>query len=86
MVVAEVRATDDEVAVADELDFQVDLDMNGIPNGNDLFSGEIAITGVEVRKTSNLDKARADESADEVLTIMPVTADKMNVLVTRTHK
>lgn len=69
-----------------ELDFQVDLDMNGIPNGNDLFSGEIAITGVEVRKTSNLDKARADESADEVLTIMPVTSDKMNVLVTRTHK
>ena len=69
-----------------ELDFQVDLDMNGIASGNDLFSGEIAITGVEVRKTSNADKARADESADEVLTFMPVTADKMNVLVTRTHK
>ena len=69
-----------------EFDFQVDLDMNGIPAGNDLFSGEIAITGVEVRKTANLDKARADESADEVLTFMPVTADKMNVLVTRTRK
>ena len=68
-----------------EFDFQVDLDMNGIEAGNDLFSGEIAIMGVEVRKTSNADKARADESADEVLTLMPVTMDKMNVLVTRTH-
>ena len=68
-----------------ELDFQVDLDMNGIEAGNDLFSGEIAITGVEVRKTSNADKARADESSGEVLTFMPVTKDKMNILVTRTH-
>lgn len=67
-----------------EIDFQVDLDMNGV--AVDYVGGDIAITGVEVRKTSNLDKARADESDTEVLTFLPVTQNTMAVLVTRTKK
>ena len=67
-----------------EIDFQVDLDMHGVTV--DHIGGDITITGVEVRKTSNLDKARADESADEVLTFLPVTNPSMAVLATRTKK
>ena len=67
-----------------EIDFQVDLDMHGVTA--DFVGGDITITGVEVRKTSNADKARADESDDDVLTIMPVTMNSMAVLVTRTKK
>ena len=67
-----------------EIDFHVDLDMTGVTV--DHVGGDITITGVEVRKTSNLDKARADESADEVLTFLPVTNPTMAVLVTRTKK
>ena len=67
-----------------EIDFQVDLDMTGVTV--DYVGGDITITGVEVRKTSNPDKARVDESADEVLTILPVTNPTMAVLVTRTKK
>lgn len=67
-----------------EIDFQVDLDMHGVTV--DHIGGDITITGVEVRKTSNADKARADESADEVLTFLPVTNPTMAVLATRTKK
>ncbi|MBO4605107.1 MAG: DUF1735 domain-containing protein [Bacteroidales bacterium] len=67
-----------------EIDFQVDLDMSNVTV--DYVGGDINITGVEVRKTSNADKARADESADDVFTAMPVTAASMQVLVTRTKK
>lgn len=67
-----------------EIDFQVDLDMNGVTD--DYLGGDITITGVEIRKTSNADKARADESDDEVLKIMPVTSPSMAVLVARTKK
>ena len=67
-----------------EIDFLVDLDMNGVTD--DYVGGDIYITGVEVRKTSNPDKARADESAEEVLDIMPVTSPSMAVLVARTKK
>ncbi len=67
-----------------EIDFQVDLDMNGVTD--DYLGGDITITDVEIRKTSNADKARADESDDEVLKIMPVTSPSMAVLVARTKK
>lgn len=67
-----------------EIDFQVDLDMNGVTD--DYLGGDITITGVEIRKTSNADKARADEPDDEVLKIMPVTSPSMAVLVARTKK
>lgn len=67
-----------------EIDFQVDLDMTGVTD--DYIGGDINITGVEVRKTTNQDKARADESEDDVLTCLPVKNSSMAVLVTRTKK
>ena len=67
-----------------EVDFQVDLDMKGVTA--DYIGGDIVITGVELRKTANADKARADESADEVLTIMPVSNPSMALLVKKSKK
>ena len=67
-----------------EIDFQVDLDMNGVTA--DYVGGDITITGVEVRKTSNTDKARADESADEVINFLPVTVNSMAILVKKTKQ
>ena len=66
-----------------EVDFLVDMDMHGITDN--FLGGIITITGVEVRKTANPDKARADESADDVLDCMPVTLASMKVLVKRVN-
>ncbi|MBP5488290.1 MAG: DUF1735 domain-containing protein [Bacteroidales bacterium] len=65
-----------------EIDFLVDLDMTGVTD--DYLGGIITITKVEVRKTTNPDKARTDESDAEVLTCLPVTSDTMSILVRRT--
>ena len=67
-----------------EVDVQVDLDMTGVTS--DYIGGDIVITGVELRKTTNADKARADESADDVLTIMPVTNPSMALLIKKSKK
>lgn len=67
-----------------EMDFVVDLDMAGVTS--DYLGGTISITGVQVRKSSDPDKARPDDSDTEVFDFLPVTSSSMDILVTRTKK
>ncbi len=66
-----------------EADVEVELDMAGVPDGTDRIGGTVTITGCEVKKTSNVDKARSDDDGT-VITYMPVKTPVMNILATKT--
>ena len=66
-----------------EADVEVDLDMAPVADGTDYIGGKITITGCEVVKTSNRDKARSDDDGTPS-TFMPIKTATTNILVTKT--